>query len=90
VVQDATGQVVHDCGTGELVTLTRTDQFVELTLAGGSGYGDPHTRSASDVAHDVAMGWITPEGAARAYGHTGAATPVDGEPAATAETLAAS
>jgi 5-oxoprolinase (ATP-hydrolysing)/N-methylhydantoinase A len=90
VVQDASGHVVQDCGAGELVTLTRTDQFVELTLAGGSGYGDPHTRSASDVAHDVAMGWITPEGAARAYGHTGVATPVDGEPAATAETLAAS
>ncbi len=90
VVQDASGQVVHDCGAGELVTLSRTDQFVELTLAGGSGYGDPRARSGSDVAHDVAMGWITPEGAARDYGYAGAPTPVDGERVATAATLAAS
>jgi 5-oxoprolinase (ATP-hydrolysing)/N-methylhydantoinase A len=89
VVQDATGQVVHDCGAGELVTLSRTDQFVALTLAGGSGYGDPGARSPSDVAHDVAMGWITPEGAARDYGRTDA-TPVEGGRVAAAETLAAS
>jgi hypothetical protein len=68
VVQDASGAVVHDCGAGELVTLSRTDQFVALTLAGGSGYGDPHLRSAGAVAHDVAMGWISPESALRDYG----------------------
>ena len=68
LVLDAAGQVVHDCATGELVTLTRPDQFVELILAGGSGYGDPAARAPSDVALDVAMGWITPEGAERDYG----------------------
>ena len=88
-VQDATGQVVHDCGAGELVTLTRTDQFVALTLAAGSGYGDPAARSPSDVAHDVAMGWITPQGAVRDYGHADTA-PAEGGPVAAAETLAAS
>ena len=68
LVLDAAGQVKHDCGAGELVTLTRTDEFVELILAGGSGYGDPAARSPSDVAHDVAMGWVTPAAAARDYG----------------------
>ena len=34
VVLDPDGNVTHDCGTGELVTLTRTDQIVEVRLAG--------------------------------------------------------
>ena len=38
VVLDPAGNVVHDCGTGELVTLTRTDQIVEVQLAGGAGF----------------------------------------------------
>ncbi len=88
-VQDASGQLVHDCGAGELVTLSRTDQFVALTLAAGSGYGDPAARPPSAVAHDVAMGWITPQGAARDYGRTDAA-PAEGGRVAAAETLAAS
>ena len=37
VVLDPDGNVVHDCGTGELVTLTRTDRIVEVQLAGGAG-----------------------------------------------------
>jgi 5-oxoprolinase (ATP-hydrolysing)/N-methylhydantoinase A len=75
VVQDAAGQTIKDCGAGDLVTLTRTSEFVALTLAAGSGYGDCTARSRSDVAHDVAMGWITPECAARDYGYA------DGPPA---------
>ena len=89
VVQDAAGERVHDCGSGELVTLTRTDQFIELILAGGSGYGDPAARSASDVAHDVAMGWITPEAASRDYGQAQSA-PRDGLHGVPAEPATAS
>ena len=89
VVQDSAGKVVHDCGAGELVTLLGTDQFVELTLAGGSGYGEPLARLRSAVAHDVAMGWITPGGAARDYGCADAAQPGVGR-AVSADTLAAS
>jgi 5-oxoprolinase (ATP-hydrolysing) len=89
VVEDANGQVVHDCGAGELVTLKRTDEFVVLTLAGGSGYGAPGARAPSEVAHDVAMGWITPQGAARDYGHAETAPAPDAR-VATAATLAAS
>ena len=45
MVLDPDGNVVHDCGTGELVTLTRTDQIVEVRLAGGAGFGDPRART---------------------------------------------
>ncbi len=68
VVLDAAGQVEHDCGTGELVTLQSTDQQVEIVLAGGSGFGLPEERPRSDIEQDLAMGWITPQGAARDYG----------------------
>ncbi|MEO6623937.1 MAG: hydantoinase B/oxoprolinase family protein [Burkholderiaceae bacterium] len=89
VVEDASGQLVHDCGAGELVTLRSTDQFVSLTLAGGSGYGEPSARSPSGVAHDVAMGWITPEGAVRDYGQR-SATPTESSRAMAPATIAAS
>jgi hypothetical protein len=38
LVCDLADNVVHDCGTGELVTL---DRVVEVQLAGGSGFGGP-------------------------------------------------
>jgi len=88
VVEDAHGQLVHDCGAGELVTLQTTDEFVVLTLAGGSGYGDPGTRSPSNVAHDVAMGWISPQCAAQDYGQADTVPAQDARVAV--ETLAAS
>lgn len=69
VVRDAQDRVVLDCGTGELVTLDRTDRQVELVLAAGSGFGNPARRQAADVAQDLAMGWVSPEAAARDYGY---------------------
>jgi 5-oxoprolinase (ATP-hydrolysing)/N-methylhydantoinase A len=68
VVLDSDDNVVHDCGTGELVTLTRTDQVVEVQLAGGAGFGDPRARPTAMVAHDVAEGIVSPEAAERDYG----------------------
>ncbi len=68
VVLDPDGNVVHDCGTGELVTLTRTDRIVEVQLAGGAGFGNPRARSAALVESDVAEGIVSPEAAARDYG----------------------
>jgi 5-oxoprolinase (ATP-hydrolysing)/N-methylhydantoinase A len=68
VVLDPDGNVVHDCGTGELVTLTRTDRIVEVQLAGGAGFGDPRARPAALVEKDLAEGVVTPEAAARHYG----------------------
>jgi 5-oxoprolinase (ATP-hydrolysing)/N-methylhydantoinase A len=68
VVVDPAGNILRDCGTGELVTLTHTDQIVEIQLAGGAGYGDPHARPAVLVAQDVAEGVVSPEAALRDYG----------------------
>jgi len=68
VVLDPDGNVVHDCGTGELVTLTRADRIVEVQLAGGAGFGDPRARPAALVARDVAEGVVSPEAAERDYG----------------------
>ncbi len=60
----------RDLGTGALVTLSRGDEIVELVLAGGAGYGDPKLRSLAAIAHYLAEGYVTPEGAARDYGVT--------------------
>jgi 5-oxoprolinase (ATP-hydrolysing)/N-methylhydantoinase A len=68
LVRDAAGAIVRDCGTGELVTLTSDREFVEVSLSGGSGFGDPRTRPLAAVAHDLAEGFITPEAAERDYG----------------------
>jgi 5-oxoprolinase (ATP-hydrolysing) len=68
VVLDPDGNVVHDCGTGQLVTLTRADRVVEVRLAGGAGYGDPRERSAALVERDVAEGIVSPQAAERDYG----------------------
>jgi 5-oxoprolinase (ATP-hydrolysing)/N-methylhydantoinase A len=73
VVLDPAGNVTRDCGTGELVTLTRTDQIVEVQLAGGAGFGDPRARSAAMVEQDVAEGVVSPESARRDYGWQAAA-----------------
>jgi 5-oxoprolinase (ATP-hydrolysing)/N-methylhydantoinase A len=68
VVLDRAGNVVHDCGTGELVTLTATERMVEVCLAGGSGFGDPRERAKSSLDGDVANGYVSPEAAATIYG----------------------
>jgi N-methylhydantoinase A/oxoprolinase/acetone carboxylase beta subunit/N-methylhydantoinase B/oxoprolinase/acetone carboxylase alpha subunit len=68
LVRDATGATVRDCGTGELVTLTSDREFVEVSLSGGSGFGDPRARPLAAVADDLAEGLVTPEAAERDYG----------------------
>jgi 5-oxoprolinase (ATP-hydrolysing) len=63
LVLDREGKLVHDCKTGELVTLTTTDRVVEVCLAGGAGFGDPRQRPAEKVNADLADGYVSPEGA---------------------------
>jgi 5-oxoprolinase (ATP-hydrolysing)/N-methylhydantoinase A len=67
-VRNKAGTVLHDSGTGELVTLTRPDEIAEIVLCGGAGFGDPMERSLAAVARDLADGCISPEAAARDYG----------------------
>jgi 5-oxoprolinase (ATP-hydrolysing)/N-methylhydantoinase A len=68
VVLDRMGNTVHDCGTGELVTLTTTERMVEVCLAGGSGFGDPAERARRSIDDDVADGYVSSEAAAGVYG----------------------
>ena len=74
VVLDRAGNILRDCGTGELVTLTSTIEIVEVTLAGGAGFGDPRARPPSVVARDVAEGLVSPAAAERIYGLQAAST----------------
>jgi 5-oxoprolinase (ATP-hydrolysing)/N-methylhydantoinase A len=64
-VLDREGNLIRDCGTGELVTLTDTSRMIEVRLCGGSGFGAPEARSAALVERDLLEGYVSP-GAARA------------------------
>jgi len=68
-VLDPDGTVRLDCGTGDLVQLDRPDAVIEVVVTGGAGYGDPKRRSRSAIERDLALGWVTPEGACRDYGN---------------------
>ena len=68
VVRDLAGSIVHDCGTGELVSVNTVDRIVEVQLAGGSGFGDPRQRAQRDLERDVADGYVSADVAGEAYG----------------------
>ncbi|WP_299654959.1 hydantoinase B/oxoprolinase family protein [uncultured Jannaschia sp.] len=60
-VVDGAGRVVRDCGHGELLTLTRANEIVEMVLAGGAGFGTPEERDPAATARDLALGFVTPD-----------------------------
>lgn len=62
------GTLLRDCGAGELVTLTRTDEVAEIVFAGGAGHGDPGARDEAALAADVRDGRVTATAAREAYG----------------------
>jgi 5-oxoprolinase (ATP-hydrolysing) len=66
-VLDREANVVHDCGTGELVTLTTTERMVEVCLGGGSGFGDPHERARASIDDDVVDGYVSRDAALGIY-----------------------
>jgi 5-oxoprolinase (ATP-hydrolysing) len=68
VVRDRAGNVVSDCGAGELVTLTGIDRVVEICVSGGAGYGDPSERSRQRLNDDIADGYVSAKAAAEIYG----------------------
>jgi 5-oxoprolinase (ATP-hydrolysing)/N-methylhydantoinase A len=70
VLLDETGAVVKDYGVGSLVTLERPDQILELSLAGGAGYGDPRERPVDLIQSDLDDGYVTPRGVAEDYGRS--------------------
>lgn len=79
-VTDAAGHLLRSCGTGQLVTLTSTNEIVELVLAGGAGFGPPEERDPEALAHDVAMGFVSPTVAGSAYGRAAERAPSGLEP----------
>lgn len=56
-----------DVGVGALSTLSTTGDYAELRISGGSGFGDPTTRSYDEVQRDLDEGYVTPDGARREY-----------------------
>ena len=64
-------ECVDDCGIGRLVIVNRTDQVVELQLAGGAGYGQAAERSPEQVRRDLELGYITAAAARQQYGNHG-------------------
>jgi 5-oxoprolinase (ATP-hydrolysing)/N-methylhydantoinase A len=67
---DPQGNELHNVGSGQLVELRRADQWVELVLAGGSGYGSPRERSPDALARDLRLGLISPDATGHDYGQS--------------------
>jgi 5-oxoprolinase (ATP-hydrolysing)/N-methylhydantoinase A len=67
-VVDPAGDVLRDCGTGQLVELTSPGEIVEIDYPGGAGFGDPNERDRRRVLDDIADGYVSPEAAERDYG----------------------
>jgi 5-oxoprolinase (ATP-hydrolysing) len=67
-VRTLDGKLLKDCGTGDLVSLTSTEEVAEVILAGGAGFGDPLERSIDEIADDIANGYVTARAAAHDYG----------------------
>jgi 5-oxoprolinase (ATP-hydrolysing)/N-methylhydantoinase A len=65
---DDQGRIKTEYANGAVLTLARTDEVVEVTLAGGSGYGNPLERDRSAVARDLQLGLISARAAVTEYG----------------------
>jgi 5-oxoprolinase (ATP-hydrolysing)/N-methylhydantoinase A len=62
------GGRMHDVTTGETVAMADERLEIDVTIAGGSGFGPPQARALEDVAADLENGYITAAGAAGDYG----------------------
>ena len=58
----------RDVGVGALSVLETDEEYAELRVAGGSGFGDPLERPLAAVQRDLDAGFVSAEGARRDYG----------------------
>ena len=58
----------RDVGVGALAVLDTPEEYAELRVAGGSGFGDPLERPFEAVQRDLDAGYVSPEGARNDYG----------------------
>jgi N-methylhydantoinase B len=61
------GNEAKELGSKEVAMLKR-DDVVSLRTSGAGGYGPPAERDPKRIAEDIADGYVTEEGARRAYG----------------------
>jgi len=60
---------IKDLGIGTLVELSNYNDFVELRIAGGAGFGDPLLRDKVQIINDIEQGYISEEYAKKEYGY---------------------
>jgi 5-oxoprolinase (ATP-hydrolysing) len=60
---------IKDLGIGTLVELSNYNDFVELRIAGGAGFGDPLLRDKVQIIKDIEQGYISEEYAKKEYGY---------------------
>jgi N-methylhydantoinase B len=67
IVRTSTGTTMRAKGLQAIPTGER----LVLEIPGGAGLGDPSTRDAAKIRHDLEEGMVTPATAAGVYGYTG-------------------
>jgi 5-oxoprolinase (ATP-hydrolysing)/N-methylhydantoinase A len=77
VLRTPDGAMLRDLGVGELLSLSRADEVLDIHVPGGAGFGDAASRPREAIEADIAAGTVTREAALRDYGARGAALAAD-------------